>query len=210
MPEVSKAITASGMGRTFAALVWTLTAAGVYAHGMHFQKIFLLLAALLLMAPALPANAEEAPVVAVLRYSQGWFAPRAKIRLARGSVVSPLAGTAQARWMLLPGDTLQQGSPPAERLIQFYNIQGNTVRVLCTVTVKYSRATDGWRPVYAIVPQPLVTLDAGKPSLLPDSDTTLGGVHVLAATAPDGDGFHGGLVFADIEGPVSIDAWEVQ
>ncbi|MDH4133905.1 MAG: hypothetical protein OEV31_03885 [Gammaproteobacteria bacterium] len=177
---------------------------------MPLRKLLTLFAALLLTAPASPVFAAETPIVAVLRYSDGWFAPRAKIRLASGTVASPLAGTARARWALLPGDTLRQNSQPAERLIQFYNIQGNTVRVLCSVMVKYTLTPDGWKPRYTLVLQPQISLENGKPSLIPDEDTARGGIHVLTATSPDGDGFYGGLVFADIQGAVSIDAWEVQ
>lgn len=172
--------------------------------------LFPLLAVLPLVVPAFPANAEEAPVVAVLRYSQGWFAPRARIRMQRGTITSPLAGTAHARWTLLPGDTVKQASPPIERLIQFYNIQGNNVRVLCTVIVKYTRGSDGWQPAFAMVQQPVASGDDDKSTMVSDEGIARANIQVLAATPADGDGFHSNLVFAEAEGPVSIDAWEVQ
>lgn len=207
---MSKAAVSSAFGQTFAACVWTLTARGVYARGMRFRLLFRILPALLLVTPAFPANAEEAPVVAVLRYSQGWFAPRAKIRMLRGTIASPLAGTAHSRWTLLPGDLVKQPSPPIERLIQFYNIKGNSVRVLCTVIAKYTRTPDGWRPAFALVQQPVANGDDDKSTMVSDEGIARANILVLAAAPADGDGFHSNLVFAEAEGPVSIDAWEVQ
>ena len=164
----------------------------------------------MLVIPALPASAEEAPVIAVLRYSNGLLAPRAKIRMRNGTIASPLAGTAHARWTLLPGDTLTRTSPPVERLIQFYSIKANNLRVLCTVLVKYTRTRDGWQPAFAMVQHPAASSDDDKSSMLSDEGVTRAHIQVLAAAPADGDGFHASMVFADAEGPVSIDAWEVQ
>lgn len=205
-----KAVDANGADRPFSAYIWTLTVAAVYARDMQFQKIFPLLATLLLVIPAFPASAEEGPVIAVLYYSKGWFMPRAKIRLQRGTITSPLAGTAHAHWMLLPGDSLRQSSPPVERLIQFYNIKGNNVRVLCTVIVKYTRTGDSWQPAFAMVQQPEVGGGDEKSSMLSDEGMARTHVQVLAAGPADSDGLHASLVFGDGEGPVSIDAWEVE
>ncbi len=177
---------------------------------MRFRTIFPQLAALLLIIPTFPAHAEEPPVIAVLYYSKGLLAPRAKIRLQRGAIVSPLAGTAHARWMLLPGETLKRSAPPVERLIQFYNIKGNNVRVLCTVIVKYTRTRDGWRPAFAMVQRPVASDDEDPSSILEDEGKARSQVQVLAAAPADSDGLHANLVFAEGEGPVSIDAWEVQ
>lgn len=180
---------------------------GRYPQGMRFLRLLVLLAAL--AAPL--AQAADPPVVAVLEYPDGWlFVKRAKILLQTGLVTSPLAHKPQVVWTLKPGDTLKQDNPPAERMLVLYQGSGNEAQVVCTITVHYSRTGSGWQPRFLINPQPLVIWDGKKPVPVASEDAARGEVRVLRAGTSDGEGFAAGLQFGRTDGPVAIDAWELQ
>ena len=156
---------------------------------------------------ALPARA-AAETLAVLEYSSGLFGKRADISTRAGSTPSPFAGKPRAAWTLRPGDTVQQPRPPAERVIQFYQIDDKSPVLVSTVAVRYTRAARGWQPVYQLVPPPPVTWNGAQ--FVPIDTGLPGTVRVLQSSGSTADGYAASLSFGSHTGPVRIDLWEVQ
>jgi hypothetical protein len=160
-----------------------------------------------------PTVADDGPVLAVLQRDNGFlglFPSRAKIRVQPGVITSPFAGSARALWGLLPGDTLKQSSPPPERLLQFYQISGNSPQLLCTIIIKYEQVPGGWRPAFFIGSQPLMTWDGEKLIPIATEESARGQIQILQPAAPNANGFYAGFVFGFATGPSQIDAWAVQ
>ena len=177
---------------------------------MHRSRRISRLAGLALALASVLTAAAEAPVLARLEYSSALLAPTAKIRLASGTVTSPLANRPHSVWTLREGDPLRQAGRPAERLIQFYQIRQQEVQVVASLFVKYVAGRKGWRPAYALHVSPpaywdgqrIVPLEGAAGAPLP--------IQIVATRDDVGDGFAHNLSFSSPAGAVSIDAWEVQ
>lgn len=182
-----------------------------YAQVMRFLHVCLLLASLTaVVVPLRPAQAADTPVLARLEYRSGWFTKSAKIYASPGAANSPFAGKPQVQWILRSGDVLKQPTPPPESLIQLYQMAGNDLRVLCTITVKYTRDPKGWRPAFLLNPQPLVSWDGHKLVPITTDDAARGQIQIVQTATPDGEGFYPAFVFNFSTGPMQIDAWAVQ
>lgn len=182
-----------------------------YAEGMRFLHAWLLFVSITAVAaPLVPARAADTPVLAVLEYRDGWFTKRAKIYATPGAANSPFAGKPQPQWTLRAGDILDRPAPPPESLIQLYQMSGNDVQVLCTITVKYTRDPKGWRPAFLLNSQPLVSWDGHKLVPLAAEEATRGHIQIVQTATPDGDGFYSAFVFNFSTGATQIDAWDVQ
>lgn len=185
--------------------------AGRYADSMRCLHVWLLLVSITAVAvPLVPAQAGDTPVLAVLEYRDGWFTKRAKIYAAPGAANSPFAGKPQSQWTLRAGDILDRPAPPPESLIQLYQMSGNDVQVLCTITVKYRRDPKGWRPTFLLNSQPLVSWDGHELAPLSTEEAERGHIQIVQTATPDGDGFYSAFVFNFSTGPTQIDAWDVQ
>jgi hypothetical protein len=175
---------------------------------MHWWRISLALAVAFITGPLLPAVAADAPVLAVLEHTSGWFGKRTSILAKPGVSASSLAHLPKSVWTLREGKTLNQPNPPAERIIQLYRATEKDPEIVCTIAVKYARTADGWRPAYQLVPPPTVHLENGK--LIP-IDTGLPGSIRIVQTSPSlADGYVHTLSFSSITGPITIDLWDVQ
>jgi hypothetical protein len=174
---------------------------------MHVLRLLVVLT--IGLVAALPARAaDEAPVLAVLEFSSGLLGKNAKILASPGAARSPFAGKAKVAWVLREGKTLQQPTPPAERLIQFYQVTDKDPIPVCAIAVRYTRDARGWRPAYQLVPPPAATWD-GK-QFIPIETGLPGSVRVLRATGSNADGYVSSLSFGSHSGPIQIDLWEVQ
>lgn len=171
-------------------------------------RFLLVLTAALVAGPMFPAVAADAPVLAVLEHTSGWFGKKADILAKPGSSTSSLARLPKSVWTLREGSTLKQSNPPAERIIQFYRVTGKDPEIVCTIAVKYSRTASGWRPAYQLIPPPTVHLDNGK--LVPIDTGLPGSIRVVHTSASLADGYVHTLRFGSITGPITIDLWEVQ
>ncbi len=156
------------------------------------------------------AQADDAPVLAVLEYSGGLLPKRAGIRAKTGMMKSPFAGMPRAAWILREGDTLKQLDPPPERIIQFYQASGNDIQPLCTFIVKYARGQSGWRPAFFINSPPKVAWDGKK--LIPHTaaKATQCIIHTSKAIPADEAGFYHSLAFGLASGPSRIDSWDLR
>jgi len=171
-------------------------------------QLLLALTVALVVGHLSPAMAADAPVLAVLEYSSGWFGKRTDILTKPGASNSPLARLPKSVWTLHEGKTLKQANPPAERIIQFYRVAGKDPEIVCTIAVKYTRTDGGWRPAYQLVPPPTVHLDNGK--LVPIDTGLPGSIRVVNTSASLADGYVHTLSFGSITGPITIDLWEIQ
>lgn len=182
-----------------------------YAEAMQISRsLFVLSFVALAASTGFVAQADDAPVLAVLEYSGGLLQKRADIRAQTGVVKSPFANKPRAVWILREGDTLKQENPPPERLIQFYQVSGNDTQLLCTITVKYARGRSGWRPAFLINSQPKVIWDGHKLIPLTTDETAQGFVDIPKAPHANADGFYHSLAFGLASGPSHIDSWDVQ
>jgi hypothetical protein len=177
---------------------------------MRLSRLLCALATPILGAAALPAPAADAPVLALLEYESGLFGSREKIRDKPGAVKSPYARKPRAVWVLREGDTLKQPNPPPERLIRFYQVVKNDVLTVCTIIVKYSRTSKGWRPAYHLLQRPLVVIEDGKLKPLSTEESVRGLLQLVDPRQPAGDGFYHTIGFRWAAGPLVIDAWQVQ
>lgn len=175
---------------------------------MHGMRLLFVLAGVLVTGLPVAARAADAPVLAVLEHTGGLLGKRADILARPGATTSPLASLPKAVWTLREGKTLKQASPPAERVIQFYQVTGKDPELVCAVIVKYMNTDKGWRPAYVIVPPPAVQVENGK--LVPIDTGLPGSIRVVRTTAELADGFVHTLKFGSLTGPVHIDLWEVQ
>lgn len=175
----------------------------------RFPWLARLLTVLALAAAGAPVAADT-PVLARLEYSSALLAPVAKIRLAGGTVASPLANRPQPVWTLREGDTQKGGARPPERLIRLYQLRGNEAQLIASLFVRYVAGPRGWRPSYALHQLPPAYWDGAR--LLP-IETGPGAplaIEVVATGEDAGQGFTHALSFRSPAGPLSIDAWEVQ
>lgn len=164
--------------------------------------------ALALTSPLM--TAAEAPVLAKLEYSNALLAPTAKIRLASGTVTSPLANQPHNVWTLREGEALKQANRPPERLIQFYQVRQQEVLVVASLFVKYVAGNKGWRPAFALHVSPPAYWDGQRIVPLEGTAGAPLPVQIVATGEDAGDGFAHVLSFSSPAGAVSIDAWEVQ
>jgi len=149
--------------------------------------------------------------VAELEFSPGRLFPdRADILLVRGVQPSKYAGRPRALWTLRAGDKLRFPTPPAERTIRFYRVNGKDVETVCTVLVKYVADSSGWRPVFHMLQQPIVAFDGQKVVPLGNQNEVRGLMQARGLQTPDREGFYRELVFGYTSGPTTIDGWEVQ
>jgi hypothetical protein len=155
------------------------------------------------------AQADDAPVLAVLEYSGGLLPKRADIRAKTGQVKSPFANMPRAVWVLREGDTLSQEHSPPARFIQLFQLSGNTPQLLCNFVVRYSRSEKGWRPAYLLLQLPPSIWDGEKFIPRPGMGTREP-VQIVNAAEPTTDGFYHSLSFGLPSGPTQITAWEVQ
>ena len=174
------------------------------------RSFFVLMFAVVAAATGIVAQADDAPVLAVLEYSGGLLPKRADIRAKPGLVKSPFAGLPRTAWILREGDTLKQVNPPPERLLQFYQAAGNDIRPLCTFTVKYARGQGGWRPAFFINSQPKVIWDGQKLVPRAADKATQCIIQATKATPADADGFYHSLAFGLASGPSQVDSWDLQ
>jgi hypothetical protein len=176
---------------------------------MHGLRLLLVLTAVLVTGPLSSAVAAEAPVLAVLEHTSGWFGKRTDIRAKPGVTTSSLARMPKSVWTLREGKAQTQPYPPAERIIQFYRVIEKDPELVCTIAVKYvGSAGGGWRPAYQIVPPPPIQLENGKP--VPVDTGLPGSIRVVKTSASTADGYVHSLSFGSITGPIQIDLWEVQ
>ena len=154
------------------------------------------------------------PVLAKLEYSAGilggLFPNRASIAAVEGAQPSPYAGKPRAAWVLRAGDTIKQPTMPPERFIRFYRMNGNEGETVCTVIVKYVADSNGWRPSYQMLQQPILAHDGYRPVPVPGADSARGMMQLQDTQQPDRDGFYSELMFGYANEPTVIDAWEVQ
>lgn len=174
---------------------------------MHRALFLFLSLSLALLAAPQSAVAADPPVLAVLEYSSGLLAPRAKIRLQTGMTSSSLANRPKKVWTLRDGDTLRQAYPPPERVIEFYQVSGNDGSPVCRILVKYRQTADGWRPAYMLNNPPPVMWDGHK--LVPLDTRPRVPVQVVGGSGADGNGFYTSLSLGSPTGAFPIDAWEV-
>jgi len=173
------------------------------------RPLFVLFFAALAAATGFTAQADDAPVLAVLEYSGGLLPKRADIRAKTGLVKSPFANMPRAVWVLREGDTLSQEYSPAARFIQLFQMSGNTPQLLCNFVVRYTRSEKGWRPAYLLLQQPPVTWDGEK--FVPRTGMSAREpVLIVNAAEPAADGFYHSLSFGLASGPTQVTAWEVQ
>lgn len=151
------------------------------------------------------------PVLAKLEYSSGILFPdRADVRLVSGVQPSPYTGKPRAIWTLRAGDTLKSPTPPPERTIRFYRVNGNETEVVCTVLVKYVADSGAWRPVFHLMQEPLVVHDGKRFVPVATQDAARGLMQAHGQQQPDREGFYRELIFGYATGPTTIDGWEVQ
>lgn len=182
-----------------------------YAEAMQISRsLFALSFAALAASTGITAQADDAPVLAVLEYSGGLLPKRADIRAKPGVVKSPFANKPRAVWILREGDTLKQVNPPPEQLIQFYQVSGDDTQVLCTINVKYARGRSGWRPAFLISAQPNIIWDGKKLIPLTTDQKAQAFVDIPKAPPANADGFYHSLAFGLASGPSQIDSWDVQ
>ena len=182
-----------------------------YAEAMQTARaFFVLIFATIAAATGFVAQADDAPVLAVLEYSGGLLPKRAGIRAKTGVVKSPFANKSRTAWILREGDTLKQVNPPPERLIQLYQLSGNDPQILCTINVKYTRGRSGWRPAFLIISQPKVIWDGKKLIPFTTNETAQAFVDLPKAPPANADGFYHTLAFGLASGSSHIDSWEVQ
>jgi hypothetical protein len=153
-----------------------------------------------------------APVVlAKLEYKPGILLPeRADVKLIEGTQPSRYAGKPRALWTLHAGDSLRSPTPPAERTIRFYRVNGNEVETVCTVLVKYVADGGAWRPVFHLLQTPMVTFDGKRLVPVGTQDSARGLIQAHGLQRPDREGFYRELIFGYATGETTIDAWEVQ
>lgn len=181
-----------------------------YAEAMQIARsLFVLIFAAIAASTGFVAQADDAPVLAVLEYSGGLLPKRADIRAKTGLVKSPFADMPRAVWVLREGDTLRQEHAPPARFIQLFQLSDNTPQLLCNIVVRYTRGPKGWRPAYLLLQQPPVTWDGEK--FIPRTGmSTREPVQIVNPAEPTTDGSHHSLGFGLASGPVQITAWEVQ
>lgn len=175
---------------------------------MHRLRILLAVAALFTVLETGPARARDIPALAVLEYSSGWFGKRAIIPARAGTGRTAFNGKSKASWTLREGETLAQATPPAERIIQFFQATDKDPELVCSIVVRYMRTARGWRPAYQLVPPAPLHWDGTK--MIPLDTGLPGSVKVISTAGTTTDGFAFTLVFASNVGPLHIDQWEVQ
>ena len=159
-----------------------------------------------------PMQLWAAPVViAKLEYSPGIILPdRADILAIDGSQPSPYAGKPRALWTLRAGDNLQSPTPPVERIIRFYRLNGQDAETVCTVLVKYVADGSAWRPVFHLLQTPMVVHDGKQLVPVATENSARGLMEARSLQQPDREGFYRELVFGYTTGQTTIDIWEVQ
>lgn len=181
-----------------------------YAESMKLTHVlFAVILATFAVSNGSVAQADDAPVLAVLEYGDGLLAGRADIRARTGLVTAPFANVSRALWVLREGDTLRQKYPPPARFIQLFQLSGNAPQLLCNIVVRYTPGPSGWRPAYLILQQPPVMWDGEK--FIPRTGmSTREPVLIVNPVEPTLDGSYHGLSFGLASGPTQIVAWEVQ
>jgi hypothetical protein len=181
-----------------------------YAEAMQVARpLLVLMCAAIAAVTGFTAQADDAPVLAVLEYSGGLLPKRTDIRAKTGLVKSPFANMPRAVWVLREGETLSQEHSPATRFIQLFQLSGNTPQLLCNLVVRYTRSEKGWRPAYLLLQLPPNIWDGEKFIPRPGMGTREP-VQIVNAAEPTTDGFYRSLSFGLASGPTRVTAWEVQ
>jgi hypothetical protein len=177
---------------------------------MRIPRVLFALACVAIAASTgFAAQADDAPVLAVLEYSGGLLPKRADIRAKAGVVKSPFAEMPRTLWTLREGDTLRQENTPPARFIKLVYLSGNSPQLLCNLVVRYTHGEQGWRPAYLLL-QLSPTIWDGEKFIPRPGMGTREPVQIVNPTEPAGDGFYRSLRFGLGSGPTRITAWEVQ
>jgi hypothetical protein len=193
--------------------LWTPPVEAVNLEGMRSIFVCSTLSLSLLLAPMVVLGNDGA-VLARLEFSNGilggLFAQRASISATPGTNASPFAGKALASWLLREGDTLHQLNQPPQQFIRFYRVNGPQVDLICSIIVKYTLDSGGWRPAYQMLQEPRVTYNGQNFLPIPNSTSARGILQVLQASDTTAEGFSHNIRFGYTSAPTTIDAWVVQ